>query len=209
MTALSSWRTAFLLSIVSVLYTILEGLVSTLFGAAEESLSLFGFGLDSFAEVSSAVGVGIMTWRLWHRPSSSRFRAEGTALRVTGISFFLISLALFVSGLSDLVSNHAPVTALPGILISVISICATLLLVLLKLKVGNALKSDAILADARCGMFCISMSVVVLVSSLLYALWGLRCADGIGAIVLAFLSFREGRGTWRSAKSSGTASCCC
>ena len=54
-------KTARRLAWFTVGYNILEGLVSVAFGLKDSSLSLFGFGLDSFIEVLSAV---IVLWRL-------------------------------------------------------------------------------------------------------------------------------------------------
>ena len=198
----NAWRRAVLLSIASVTYTVLEGVASTTFGAMDQSLSLFGFGIDSFAEVASGVGVLLMTWRLWRQPATSRSQAESRALLITSWSFFVIAVALLVSGVSNLMHGRAPITTTPGVVISLISIAATLSLVVCKRRIGRLLSSEAILADARCGALCISMSVVLLLSSLLYALWGIRSADSIGAIALAVLSFREGKTAWLASRDA-------
>ena len=50
------YRRALLLAQITVFYNIVEGLVSVFFGAGGESLSLFGFGVDSFVEVISGIG---------------------------------------------------------------------------------------------------------------------------------------------------------
>ncbi|HPA72799.1 MAG TPA: hypothetical protein PKY31_11050, partial [Spirochaetota bacterium] len=57
-------KAAFILSIITILYNIAEGLVSTLFGAGDETIALFGFGVDSFVEVISGIGVAHMMWRM-------------------------------------------------------------------------------------------------------------------------------------------------
>ena len=55
----SLYRLAYALAVITILYNILEGLVSIYFGIEDETLALFGFGLDSFVEVISGVGI-------WH-----------------------------------------------------------------------------------------------------------------------------------------------
>ena len=55
------------LALFTIFYNILEGVVSVWFGVADETLSLFGFGLDSFIEVISAVGI----WHLVKRINSN------------------------------------------------------------------------------------------------------------------------------------------
>ena len=46
-----------LLAVLTIGYNLVEGVVSMALGAADETLALFGFGVDSFIEVISAVGV--------------------------------------------------------------------------------------------------------------------------------------------------------
>ena len=51
------YQYALWLSIFTIVYNLLEGLVSVYFGAQAEALTLFGFGLDSFIEVISGLGI--------------------------------------------------------------------------------------------------------------------------------------------------------
>lgn len=50
-------KSAFWLSIVTILYNVIEGLISILFGISDDTLALFGFGVDSFVEVISGIGI--------------------------------------------------------------------------------------------------------------------------------------------------------
>lgn len=65
-------KLAFLLAILTIGYNLLEGLVSVWFGLADESLMLFGFGLDSFIEMISGMGILAMVLRLWRHPGAPR-----------------------------------------------------------------------------------------------------------------------------------------
>ena len=51
------YKTAILLSQITVFYNLLEGLVSVFLGLEDETLSLLGFGIDSFVEVISGIGI--------------------------------------------------------------------------------------------------------------------------------------------------------
>ncbi|HOW92141.1 MAG TPA: hypothetical protein PK883_07480, partial [Anaerolineaceae bacterium] len=53
------YRFAFLLSLFTILANLVEGGFSTILGQRDGTLALFGFGLDSFIEVISAVGISI------------------------------------------------------------------------------------------------------------------------------------------------------
>ena len=126
--------------------------------------------------------------------------SERTALRVTGISFWLLALGLAITALYNLFTGHKPETTLPGLVISLISIGAMWALVAAKRKVGRALDSAPILADANCTMVCIYMSVVLLASSLIYQLVGIGFIDSLGAVGLIYFSIREGKESFEKAE---------
>ena len=56
-TQIRLYQLASLLAIITIVYNIIEGLVSVFFGFEDETISLFGFGLDSFVEVISGIGI--------------------------------------------------------------------------------------------------------------------------------------------------------
>ena len=97
-------KTAFILSIITVVYNIGEGVISTIFGYADDTLALFGFGVDSFVEVISGIGIGHMVWRMRRSPVNERDRFERRALYVTGGSFFLLAAGLVIGS----VLRHHP-----------------------------------------------------------------------------------------------------
>ena len=194
------YRRAYMLSLFTIFYNLVEGLVSIAFGFADETLTLFGFGIDSFIEVVSGIGIAVMVLRIKKNPESSKTKPEITALKITGVSFYLLSLGLFVGIILNLTQHHKPETTLPGLFISLISIAVMLWLVAAKKKVGKALNSEAILADSNCTKVCIYMSVVLLVASLIYQFTGFVYADVIGATGLIYFSVTEGKEAFEKAE---------
>ena len=79
----------------------------------------------------------------------------------------------------NLFTQHKPETTLPGMIISLASITLMIGLVAGKRRIGRALKSEPILADANCTLVCIYMSLVLLASSLLFQLTGFGLVDRI------------------------------
>jgi divalent metal cation (Fe/Co/Zn/Cd) transporter len=77
-----------------------------------------------------------------------------------------------------------------------------------KVKVGQALASPAILADAECSRVCMILSLALLVASAGYEITGLGGLDAIGTLAIAWLSFREGREAFAKAKGLAC-SCSC
>lgn len=194
------WTYALWLAAFTIFYNIAEGLVSIGFGVSDESLALFGFGVDSFIEVMSGIGILVMVNRIRQNPDTSRTPFEVTALRVTGTAFYILAVGLAVTAVYNIFTNHKPETTLPGLVISVISIAVMWALVMGKRKVGRELNSMPILADANCTMVCIYMSVVLLASSFIYQLTGFGFVDSLGALGLIYFSVNEGRESFDKAK---------
>lgn len=193
------WQWALWLALFTIFYNLAEGLVSVYFGVQDETLTLFGFGMDSFIEVMSGVGILAMVIRIRREPDTPRSRFERTALRVTGSSFYLLAAGLAATAIYNLFTAHKPTTTLPGLVISCISIAVMWALVRGKRKVGHALKSSPILADANCTMVCIYMSIVLLASSIIYQLTGFGFADSLGALGLIYFSIHEGKESFEKA----------
>lgn len=193
------WRYALWLAFFTIFYNLAEGLISMFFGISDETLTLFGFGVDSFIEVMSGIGILGMVLRIRQNPETPRSQFEKTALRVTGTSFYLLAAGLATTSIYNLFTEHKPETTLPGLIISIISIAVMWALVMGKRKVGRTLNSSPILADANCTMVCIYMSVVLLASSLIYELTGFGFVDSIGALGLIYFSYSEGKESFEKA----------
>ncbi|HBG70298.1 MAG: hypothetical protein A2W93_11880 [Bacteroidetes bacterium GWF2_43_63] len=194
------FKQAFALSLFTIFYNIAEGIISMYFGYQDETLALFGFGVDSFIEVLSGIGIAIMILRIRKNPASTRSDFEKTALRITGFSFYFLSAGLLAGIVLNLISQHKPETTLWGVIISLISIAVMIWLMLAKKRIGKKLHSDPIIADANCTKVCVYMSLVLLASSLIYELTGFAYADVIGAAGLIYFSFTEGCEAFEKAK---------
>lgn len=196
------------LALFTIFYNVAEGFAAVWLGSADETLALFGFGVDSFIEVVSALGVWHMLQRIKGNGGESLDEFEQRALRITGGAFYILSAGLAVTAGLNLYQGHTPETTLWGVIISLISIAFMWYLIYQKIKVGTALNSPAILADAACSRACVYMSVVLMVSSFGYELTGIGSLDAIGAILISWLTFKEGRESFEKAKGM-SCSCCC
>ncbi len=194
------------LAIITIGYNVVEGIVSVWLGAADEALSLFGFGVDSFVEVISGIGIWHMVGRIQANGVETKDSFEQQALRITGWAFYMLTFGLVLSAGVSLYEQHKPSSTFWGIIVSLVSISFMWLLIHYKTKVGKALNSSAILADAACSKVCLYLSLVLLIASAGYELTGLRIFDPAGALLIAFFSYREGKEAFQ--KSRGL-SCCC
>lgn len=226
------YTTAWHLALFTIFYNIIEGVVSMAMGYSDETIALFGFGVDSFIEVLSGIGIAVMIKRIknaYAQQSKVQFKPvtasqgnftnsgtaddgenipaasltpffERTALRITGTAFYLLSVGLAAGIIVNLINGHKPETTIWGIFISAISIVVMYWLMYSKRKTGKALNSSPIIADANCTKVCIYMSVVLLISSLIYELTGFAYADVIGAVGLIWFSISEGREAFEKAE---------
>lgn len=168
----------------------IEGLLAVGIGAIADSISLVGFGLDSFIEVTSGTA---LLWRMSvdadvHR----RQHNERKALRIVGACFLLLAAYIaFESGM-DLAFKRAPECSLPGIVLACVSLIAMPILSRAKRKVGRELDSTAMHADAKQTEFCAYLSAILLAGLLLNLLFGLWWADPIAALVMVPIIANEG-----------------
>jgi len=159
-------------------------------GAIAGSISLVGFGIDSFMEVTSG---SVLLWRMSvdadvHR----RERNERRALRVVGICFLFLAAYIAYESATDLWSKRAPEHSIPGILLACVSLVVMPLLSRAKRKVGRALGSAAMHADAKQTEFCTYLSAILLAGLLLNAVFGLWWADAAAALIMVPIIAKEG-----------------
>lgn len=200
------YKVAFGLAIFTIVYNIVEGLISTYLGLEDESLALFGFGTDSFIEVISGLGIAHMILRIQNNPNSKRDDFERTALKITGVAFYLLVVALVITSIYLIWTAHQPLTTFWGVVIALISIIIMSILVIWKKRVGKELKSAPILADANCTLVCVYMSIILLASSGIYELFGIPYIDSIGSLGLSYFAFKEGKECFEKAKTDKV--CC-
>lgn len=201
------YNLALALAIITIVYNLIEGLVSVYFGYEDETIALFGFGIDSFIEVLSGIGIAHMVLRIRFNNNSCRDKFERTALRITGVAFYILVVGLVITGVYNISIAHKPETTIWGIIISSISIITMWALIYAKRKVGRKLNSDAIIADANCTKVCLYMSIILLVSSGIYELTHMPYIDSLGSLGLAYYSLNEGRECFEKARGETTCSC--
>ena len=200
------YQFAIFLAIITVGYNFMEGITAVYFGLDDEILALFGFGLDSFVEVISGIGIWHMVLRIRNSQNEQKDHFEKRALQITGIAFYLLTVGLIISAIYNFISGANPETTFWGIVIAGFSILVMWWLIREKIKVGNALNSDAIIADANCTKACMQLSFVLFASSIGYELFGIGQIDAIGSLIIAGIAFREGQEAFEKAKNQ--TNCC-
>jgi len=174
----------------TIAWNTLEGLVAVISGAMAGSVSLVGFGIDSFIEVASG---STLLWRMSvDADEQRRERNEKLSLKIVGVCFFALAVYVGYESASDLLSRKQPEHSIPGIVLACVSLVVMPLLSRAKKMVGNSLSSAAMHADAKQTDFCVYLSAILLAGLLLNAGLGWWWADPIAALVMVPIIAKEG-----------------
>lgn len=168
----------------------LEGLVAVIAGVVAGSISLVSFGIDSFIEVASG---SILLWRMSvDGVVERREKNERRALRFVGICFLILTVYILYESTMDLLARRAPVRSLPGIVLACVALIVMPVLSRAKRKVGRALGSAAMHADAKQTEFCTYLSAILLAGLLFNAVLGWWWADPVAALIMVPFIAKEG-----------------
>lgn len=174
----------------TIAWNSLEGIVAVASGILAGSISLVGFGVDSFIEVTSGTA---LLWRLsLDAEKHRRERIERITLRIVGACFLSLAAYVGYEAASNLIGKKAPEHSLPGIILACVSLVVMPLLSRAKRRVGAHLKSAAMNADAKQTEFCTYLSAILLGGLLLNMVYNLWWADPVAALVMVPIIAKEG-----------------
>lgn len=174
----------------TIAWNSIEGIVAVVAGVLAGSISLVGFGVDSFIEVASGA---TLLWRMSvDADEHRRERIERLSLRVVGACFLALAAYVGYEALSNLISKTAPEHSLPGIILACVSLVVMPLLSRAKRRVGAHLKSAAMNADAKQTEFCTYLSAILLGGLLLNMFSNLWWADPVAALIMVPIIAKEG-----------------
>lgn len=188
-------RHALFLEYLTVGWNVLEAIVAISAGWIAGSIALVGFGLDSIIEVTAA---GMLIWRLRCELSclhDTHTRAERKALKVVGVTFFLLAGYVGYQALGQLLHRQAPQVSLPGLGLALASGLLMPFLGLRKRRVARKLGSRALEADAMETLICAYLSAALLLGLGLNAWLGWWWADPVAALIMLPVILQEGRET--------------
>jgi len=130
----------------------------------------------------------------------------------------LLAISAVIGAIYRLALHQYPDTAIPGLVISFLSLTFMYFLWVSKLKAADILNSKTIQADAACSKGCISLSttlfagsVIMIISTELFDSNFFWWIDSIAGIVIACLIFHDGYKCVTNAMSKdfdGTCGCC-
>lgn len=185
-------KRALALSWFTVLYNIFEGIISVFAGATAGSISLVGFGFDSFVESLSG---GIMIWRFTYGAklkAKEEEKIERKAEKFVAVTFFILAAYVLYESIHKLVSHEIPQISVLGFIITILSLIIMPILYVMKNRTGKKLKSKSLIADSKETLACTYLSAAVLAGLVLNALFHWWWADPVIGLLIVYFLVKEG-----------------
>ena len=170
----------------TILYNLIEGIFALSVGFSENSTALLSFGIDSFIEIfASAVALlGI---------SNTKRINEETAERYIAYSFLILIFFILAKSSYDLLNNKANEITYIGIIIGAISILVEGPLAYKKFKLGRKINNAVIIAEAKETLFCLNLSVLVIIGVGVNYFFDIWYFDPVAALLMIPWLFKEYR----------------
>lgn len=184
-------KKALKLSYFTVSYNLIEGVVSIIGGYMIGSVSLVGFGLDSFVESLSS---SVLIWRFRKHSDTpeEEEQVEQKATKLIAYTFFILGAYVLYESGKKLYLHEAPEQSLLGVVIAGLSISIMTFVWRRKYELGKLMHSDSLIADSKQTLACIFMSFILLAGLGLNYLFGLWWTDAVTGIIIAGFLFKEG-----------------
>jgi cation diffusion facilitator family transporter len=177
----------------TISWNVLEAVIALGAGYLAGSVALVGFGLDSVIETIAAVALFRRLRAEATAGSEAEIeRQERRALRVVGVTFFLLGAYILYEAGTTLWLAEPPEKTAVGIALAAVSLVVMPILGWAKLRTGRALGSRALVADAKETFVCSYLSLTLLLGLGLNAVWGWWWADPIAGLAMVPFVMREG-----------------
>jgi divalent metal cation (Fe/Co/Zn/Cd) transporter len=172
-------------------WNLIECAVAVAAGLFADSVALIGFGFDSAIE---SISGSVLLWRL-HAERRGRHveTVEKRALRLVGLSFFILAAYVAFDSFKTLWLRERPEHSLPGIILAIFSLVGMPLLARAKRNAASRLASAALRADARQTSLCAYLSAILLGGLVLNFLVGWWWADPVAALIMVPIIANEGK----------------
>lgn len=195
------------LVVLTMAYNTVEAGIALWTGYHDRSVSLEAFGLDSIIEW--ALGA-VLVWRLMveaRGAEGERLEAvERRANWAAGVVFYLLAAFIVVtSGTALWTRSHAEPSWV-GIGLALASVIVMPIAAVAKTRIGDAIGSSALKAEAGCTWVCAYMSATLLVGLAATRWLGWWWADPLAALGILYWVVQEGREAFD--RAAGRDTCC-
>jgi len=165
-----------------------EAAVSLIAAWRARSPALLAFGGDSAVELASAI---VVLWRF--HASSAEEHTERQAAQIAGVLLFVLAVCVVATSVMALLGYSEPKPTFLGITILVAAAVVMPSLANEKRRLSALTGSAALRADAVQSALCAYLSLIALTGLAINAIWRVKWADPIAALMVLPLIVREGR----------------
>jgi divalent metal cation (Fe/Co/Zn/Cd) transporter len=182
------------LSLISVAFGALTGIISVTVGLRDHSLGVFGVGLGVLADVT---GSAVLVWRFRAERSqrAQSDRMESRAAIVVAIALGVVSAVLAVESVLALAAGSRPGASTAALAVAGVSLAVLTPLAYAKRRLGHRMASAALKGDGALSAIGAATSLLALTGLALYSTLGWWWADRIAALVIAVIAANEARRT--------------
>ena len=166
----------------------MEAVISLFAAWRARSPALLVFGGDSAIELFSAV---VVLWRF--RASDAQEDVEKRAARVAGALLFALAAFVAITSVASLLGYSEPKPTFLGIAILIAAAAVMPWLAKEKRRLSGATGSATLRADAAQSALCAYLSLIALAGLATHAIWHVKWADPIAALLIIPLVLFEGR----------------
>jgi divalent metal cation (Fe/Co/Zn/Cd) transporter len=186
-------RRALTLVWIGELWNVVEATVALWSAVSIGSAVLLAYGLDSLIELFAGA---VLIWRLGGAWQDDEDVVDRRALRLVGITFFLLAAFILLQSSAMLLGwLPRPDVSVRGIVLVLVSAVLMTVLYWGKMRLARQLQSRALRAEAKESLMCDLQDVVILVGLGLNTLMGWWWADPLAALALIPFLLKEG---WES-----------
>lgn len=189
-------RRALRLEYGTIAWNIGEAALTLALGAAASSLALIGFGAVSVVEVFASL---VVVWHLVPGHETDRPHRTRLALRLVGVAFGVLGIALALVAISDLTSGRRPDESPWGIAYLVLAALVMFGLARVKRATAEQLDSEPLRSEATMTLLDGFLATATLIGLALNAAAGWWWADPTAALIVAVAAANEARENWEAA----------
>lgn len=189
-------RLALRLEYGTIAWNVGEAALTLALGAVASSLALIGFGAVSVVEVFASL---VVVWHLIPGHETDRPHRTRLALRLVGVAFGVLAVALALVAISDLTTGRRPDESPWGIAYLVLAALVMFALARVKRATAEQLDSEPLRSEATMTLLDGFLATATLVGLALNALAGWWWADPAAALIVAVAAANEARENWEEA----------
>lgn len=197
-------RAGIRVEVFTVLWMIIEAVVSIGAGVLAGSALLTAFGIDSVIELVSGA---ILLWRLSvearGQDTAHIERAEHRAAWVVAVSLVLLCLYVLATAIYGFFTRSHPESSLVGIAIAIAALAVMPVLGITKRRIAGRIDSSALRGDAASSFTCGYMAGAVLLGVGLNALFHWWWAEDVAALLFLFWLAGETREALEEVRGGG------